>query len=36
VKVPFSVTWSNRSELIKEKDVRAQVGITLDLDPLFH
>lgn len=36
VRVPFSVTWSNRSELIKEKDVRAQVGFTLDLDPLFH
>ena len=36
VKVPFSVTWSNRSELIKEKDVRGQVGMTLDLDGLFH
>jgi hypothetical protein len=36
VKVPFSVTWANRSELIKEKDVRAQIGMTLDLDGLFH
>jgi hypothetical protein len=36
VKVPFSVTWSNRSELIKERDVRGQVGLTLDLDSLFH
>ena len=36
VKVPFSVTWANRSELIKEKDVRGQIGMTLDLDGLFH
>jgi hypothetical protein len=36
VKVPFSVTWSNRTELIKEKDVRGQVGLTLDLDGFFH
>jgi hypothetical protein len=36
VKVPFSVTWSNRTELVKEKDVRGQVGLTLDLDGFFH
>jgi hypothetical protein len=36
VKVPLSVTWANRSELIKEKDVRGQIGMTLDLDGLFH
>lgn len=32
MKVPLSVTASNRTELIKEKDVRASVGITFDLD----
>jgi hypothetical protein len=36
LKMPFSVTWSNRSELVKEKDVRGQIGMTLDLDGLFH
>jgi hypothetical protein len=36
VKVPFSVTWANRTELMKEKDVRGQVGMTIDLDGLFH
>jgi hypothetical protein len=36
VKVPVSVTWSNRKELIKERDLRGQVGLTLDLDALFH
>jgi hypothetical protein len=35
VKVPISVTWSNRSELIQERDVRGQVGLTLDIDSLF-
>ena len=32
LKVPISVTASNRSELIKEKDVRGSIGLTLDLD----
>jgi hypothetical protein len=32
LKVPLSITASNRSELIKEKDVRGSVGITFDLD----
>ncbi len=36
VKIPFSVTWANRTELIKEKDVRGQVGLTLDMDSLFR
>jgi hypothetical protein len=36
VRVPFSVTWASRSELLKEKDVRGQIGMTLDLDGLFH
>ena len=35
VKIPLSVTASNRTELIKEKDVRASVGFTFDLDPLI-
>ena len=34
LKVPLSVTASNRTELIKEKDVRASFGISYDLDPL--
>jgi predicted thioesterase len=32
VKVPLSITASNRTELIKEKDVRGSIGITFDLD----
>jgi len=32
VKVPLSVSWANRSELIQEKTVRGQVGLTFDLD----
>jgi hypothetical protein len=35
MKIPISVTVANRSELIKEKDVRANVGITLDADSLM-
>ena len=35
VKVPISVTWSNRAELIKESDIRGQIGLTLDLDAVF-
>jgi hypothetical protein len=35
VKIPLSFTASNRTELIKEKDVRLNVGITLDLDTIF-
>jgi hypothetical protein len=34
VKIPLSVSASNRTELIKEKDVRASFGITFDLDML--
>ena len=34
IKVPLSITASNRTELIKEKDVRASFGVTLDLDSL--
>jgi hypothetical protein len=35
-KIPFSVTFANRNELIKEKRiVRANVGVTYDIDMLF-
>lgn len=34
IKVPLSITASNRSELIREKDVRANFGVTFDLDAL--
>src|SRR5262245_3045856 len=36
IKVPISVTWATRRELIKESDVRGQVGFTVDLDGLFR
>jgi hypothetical protein len=36
IKVPVSMTWATRHELIKENDVRAQIGLTLDLDSLFQ
>ena len=32
LKVPVSVTASNRTELVKEKDVRGSIGLTVDLD----
>jgi len=35
VKVPLSVTFANRTEAIKEKVVRANFGVTLDLDTLL-
>jgi len=35
VKIPLSVTFANRTELIKESVVRANVGITYDLDTIF-
>lgn len=35
MRMPLSITWSNRTELIKEKEVRANVGVTYDLDALF-
>jgi len=33
--IPISLTFSNRTELIKERDVRGNIGITFDLDKLF-
>jgi hypothetical protein len=36
VKVPFSVTWSNRRELVPDTHtVRGQVGLAIDLDGVF-
>ena len=35
LKIPISLTASNRTELIKEKDIRGTIGVTLDLDSLF-
>ncbi len=35
VKIPFSFTWANRTELIKEREIRGNIGITLDLDALL-
>jgi hypothetical protein len=35
VSVPISFTTSNRTELVKEKDNRGNIGITFDLDKLF-
>jgi hypothetical protein len=34
-KIPLSVTFANRSELVKEKHIRGNIGFTLDLDSLF-
>ena len=36
VRVPISVTWSNRTELIKQEDLRGQIGLTFDLDNVFR
>lgn len=36
VKIPISMTWANRKELIKERDVRGQIGLTFDVDQLLH
>ena len=36
IKVPLSLTWSNRTELIKESDTRGQIGVTFDVGSLFR
>jgi hypothetical protein len=36
VKIPLSMTWATRKELIKEKDVRGQIGLTLDIDQVLR
>jgi hypothetical protein len=35
IKLPFSVTFANRTELVREKEVRGNFGFTLDFDSLF-
>jgi hypothetical protein len=35
IRLPLSVTFANRTDLIKESTVRANFGFTFDLDPLF-
>ncbi len=35
IKFPISVSFANRTELIKEKTVRANFGFTFDLDTIF-
>ncbi|MFN2491264.1 MAG: septum formation initiator family protein [Pyrinomonadaceae bacterium] len=35
LKIPFSLTFANRTELIREKEVRANFGFTFDLDTIF-
>jgi hypothetical protein len=35
VRIPLSISFANRTELIKESIVRANVGITYDLDAIF-
>jgi len=35
VKIPISLTAANRTELIKENDVRGTIGVTFDLDSIF-
>jgi len=35
IRLPFSVTFANRTQLIREKEVRANFGFTFDLDRLL-
>jgi hypothetical protein len=35
VKIPLSLTFANRTDLIRESIVHANVGITYDLDTIF-
>jgi hypothetical protein len=35
VKIPISFTFANRTDLVKEKFVRGNIGITFDLDSIF-
>ena len=34
VKIPLSISYANRTELLKEKDVRGHIGVTFDMDVL--
>ncbi|MBV9957405.1 MAG: hypothetical protein JO360_03255 [Acidobacteria bacterium] len=35
VKIPLSLSFANRTELLKEKEVRGNFGFTFDMDTLF-
>jgi hypothetical protein len=35
IKIPLSFSFANRSELVKEREVRGNFGFTFDLDTLF-
>ena len=35
MRIPLSLTYSNRTELVNESDVRGQIGISFNLDALF-
>ena len=35
IRIPVSFTYSNRTELIKESEVRGQIGISFNLDSVF-
>ncbi len=35
VRIPLSMTVASRTELVKESDVRANIGLTFDMDKLF-
>jgi len=35
MRIPLSLTVANRTELIKESDVRGQIGVSFNLDSLF-
>jgi hypothetical protein len=35
VKIPVALTYTNRTELNKESDVRGSIGVTYSLDNLF-
>jgi hypothetical protein len=34
VKIPLSISYANRTELLKEKEIRGQIGLTFDMDVL--
>jgi hypothetical protein len=34
VKIPLSASYANRTELLKEKDIRGHIGVTFDMDVL--
>ena len=34
VKIPLSISYANRTELLNEKDVRGHIGVTFDMDVL--